>query len=318
MFSLIRKELQSKLDKEKKSPLQISIMGQTGVGKSSLINALFNTNLKTNDVLPTTKSAQKIECQIGDITIWFYDLPGIGESSDADEQYLELYREHLVTSDIVIWAIHADSRSITYDKNSLIHLLDIDESQLKTILLSKITFVLTKADLLSPPKWIAHLKDEKGVIEPTEELREKIQRKESYIQNQFLSQFGSMYVAKTYREEELDYKILPESKFKVDKTHIHYNGLVTFQEFQELKTQFPEFTDPLDRLYNNSKPLVVSSLYKYNLIKLMTILVSKINGGAIVRLPLVNENNLYTIDKAKILNYQNIRIKVATSTKGGK
>jgi predicted GTPase len=39
---------------EKKAPLKVSVMGQTGVGKSSLINALFNTKLDTDPVRPAT------------------------------------------------------------------------------------------------------------------------------------------------------------------------------------------------------------------------------------------------------------------------
>src|SRR5438094_7128332 len=112
---LIRDEVRKRLEEEKKIPLKVSIMGQTGVGKSSLLNALFNTQLKTDPIRPCTKEIERIvlKGQEGH-ELWFYDLPGIGESDKADSQYLTTYKRMLVDSDIVLWAIHADNRSVAF------------------------------------------------------------------------------------------------------------------------------------------------------------------------------------------------------------
>jgi len=83
---------------------RVSIVGQTGVGKSSLINALFGTKLKTDPVKPCTKEIEDIPIEIKQgSTLYFYDLPGIGESDEADEGYLQKYREHLQSSDVILW-----------------------------------------------------------------------------------------------------------------------------------------------------------------------------------------------------------------------
>jgi predicted GTPase len=135
---------------------RVSIAGQTGVGKSSLVNALFGTNLKTDPVKPCTKEIEDIpvETKQGS-TLYFYDLPGIGESDEADEKYLQKYREHLQSSDVILWAIHADNRSVVFDLQSLKKIMEGYTQEQKAVLMSKLTFILTKADVLHPPAWIA-------------------------------------------------------------------------------------------------------------------------------------------------------------------
>src|SRR5690242_8937167 len=106
-------EVKGRRDKKRNAPLVIAIMGQTGVGKSSLINALFNTQLKTDPIRPSTKEIERVILKgKSGHELWFYDLPGIGESDQADTQYLTIYRQMLADSDIVLWAIHVDNRSV--------------------------------------------------------------------------------------------------------------------------------------------------------------------------------------------------------------
>src|SRR5438128_12053669 len=86
------KRVREILSKEQYTPLKVSIMGQTGVGKSSLINALFNAHLKINPVRPTTKDIAAINVPVKNAPqgtdLIFFDLPGIGESEQTDADYI--------------------------------------------------------------------------------------------------------------------------------------------------------------------------------------------------------------------------------------
>ncbi|GFZ98565.1 hypothetical protein [Okeania sp. KiyG1] len=55
------------------------IISQTGIAKSSLINVVFNINLKTNVVKPCTMTVEKFVVKGNKDKLWFDDLPGIGE-----------------------------------------------------------------------------------------------------------------------------------------------------------------------------------------------------------------------------------------------
>src|SRR5437762_1081898 len=151
----IKKEVERRLMEKAHQPFVISIMGPTGVGKSSLLNALFNAQLQTGAVRPTTLKPQKIVVRgVNGHELIFWDLPGIGESEDADAHYLQLYRQHVMDSDVVLWAINADNHSTTFDVGALRKLLgNLPEAE-QSLLMSRMTFVLTKADLLTPPPWI--------------------------------------------------------------------------------------------------------------------------------------------------------------------
>ena len=149
----------SRLAEEAAKPLFVAVMGQTGVGKSSLINALFDTNLPTDPVRPCTM--EPVEVTVTSTTaehpLTFVDLPGVGESAAADPRYVEMYRRYVDTADVVIWALHADSRSLAGDVAWIRHVWAGDYTALE-----KITFVLTKADTIHADPWIVPVDDGPG------------------------------------------------------------------------------------------------------------------------------------------------------------
>ena len=83
----IEKQLEEKIRNER--PPQIAIIGFTGVGKSSTLNALFNAGRPTSDVQACTQQASSVFGNIEPYTgsrgiVEIYDMPGLGEDIDKD------------------------------------------------------------------------------------------------------------------------------------------------------------------------------------------------------------------------------------------
>lgn len=77
--------LLSNIEQLKKQKLNILFVGATGVGKSSTINAIFNTEIAKvgYSVDPETATIQKYE--IDNMILW--DTPGLGDSPENDKKY---------------------------------------------------------------------------------------------------------------------------------------------------------------------------------------------------------------------------------------
>jgi len=121
-------------------------MGKTGAGKSSLINALFQSTLSTvSDVSGCTRHAQRFNMTINSHTLTFIDLPGVGESLERDKEYHQLYRNLLPELDLIIWVLKADDRAWSSDEQCYRFLTEQCGYQSERFL-----FVLNQADKIEP------------------------------------------------------------------------------------------------------------------------------------------------------------------------
>lgn len=292
----IKKSILAEIQDIKNRPFKVSIIGQTGVGKSSLLNALFNLDLKTDSVKPCTKEIEEIPItnKQGN-KIFFYDLPGIGESTEADAKYLEDYRKHLLESDVVLWAIHADNRSVTFDLDALHKILaDFDKTQCAQ-LMSKLTFVLTKADLLYSPPWILVERAEKdkkfAQFFPSKEVMEILKEKAAYYQEQFLHPYRNLIVSRTYNDcnfnvEELSLSAdenVKELSFSADEFFIYCHGSLDTQTLSYLKEKYPTYSKVFDRLYDNYQVIPCSARLRFNLNLLSVAIVNKLGKNAVLQ-----------------------------------
>lgn len=127
-----KRAIQQKLEKLQDQEVNFLIIGGTGVGKSSTVNALFkNNNVPIEHAKiglgPNPETQSITPYKMGNITFW--DTPGIGESTNADIRHLRAINSKLqekstdgsLLIDFVLIIIDGSSR----DLNSLFRLLNV-------------------------------------------------------------------------------------------------------------------------------------------------------------------------------------------------
>ncbi len=155
---------------------RVGIMGKTGVGKSSLCNALFGQDrCATSAVEACTRFSMDIPLDIGEKGIYLVDVPGVGEDRDRDREYAKLYQELLPELDLVLWLIKADDRANADDLDFYQHILKPHLDQDKPFF-----FVASQADKIDPCREWNDAAHEPGPVQ-----HQNIARKMFYIANQF-------------------------------------------------------------------------------------------------------------------------------------
>lgn len=115
-----RQQINSRLQNILNYEPRVGIFGKTGVGKSSLCNALFGKDVcPISDVQACTRNTQEVLLKLGGSGngIRLIDVPGVGESSARDEEYATLYANLLPELDLVLWIIKSDDRALASDEN---------------------------------------------------------------------------------------------------------------------------------------------------------------------------------------------------------
>lgn len=126
---------------------KIGILGKTGVGKSSLVNALIGEDIcEINEVQACTRNPKEVLMNISkDKKILLLDVPGVGENYSRDLEYADLYQKLLPELDLVLWLIKADDRAFTTDELMYKHFVRPHLEQGKPLL-----FVINQVDKIEP------------------------------------------------------------------------------------------------------------------------------------------------------------------------
>ncbi len=142
----IRREIVSK-------PPTIGIIGVSGVGKSSTLNALFKTNLEVGHSVATTKEFLQTEIELKfqsdaiknvNSNLVVIDAPGLGEDISLDQEYIRQYRQHLPKADVILWVLAARNRGISLDQQFLKEFKEFHH---------KMVFGINQVDLVEPMNW---------------------------------------------------------------------------------------------------------------------------------------------------------------------
>ena len=103
-------------DRIRKKPFRVAIIGQSGVGKTSTLNAVFGLNEYVSDVAEGTTKIEEHIFPIKDgFSLAIYDMPGLNNDIVKDMEYEEMYKSVLPQCDVIVYIINAHSKDIGED-----------------------------------------------------------------------------------------------------------------------------------------------------------------------------------------------------------
>jgi uncharacterized protein len=134
---------------------KIAFLGQTGAGKTSLINTLFDLDWFIDPAISSTKELSehkgKLSSRVSQLEKeWVViDTPGVGESEVADESYFPMLHKTFHTSQFLVWVVQADTRAFSEDQLALLKLT----SEKVSLPTAKCCILVNQIDKLYPENW---------------------------------------------------------------------------------------------------------------------------------------------------------------------
>lgn len=202
-----RKKVEDRLNSIMSYRPRIGVFGKTGVGKSSLCNALFGQDIcEISDIAACTREPKEIFLNIGHDGLELLDVPGVGESEDRDEEYANLYAKLLPELDLVLWLVKADDRAMASDEMFYKNIVKPHIDQSKPFF-----FVINQVDKIEPYRdW------DEAKHEPGPRQFQNIHRKVDAVANQFAVQ-ASIVIPVSANEKYNLTKLVDEIVFALPK-----------------------------------------------------------------------------------------------------
>ncbi len=139
------KDIQADLEQER--PPKLLFVGKTGVGKSSLINAVFGQEVAKVDILPCTVGTpeQALDVETGEKQrkIIIYDTQGLDDVTKDNPEMTRLINRRIQECDLTIYVFDGSSRAWESDRE-ILHTLHIGK---KPVLV-----LVNRLDMLEPTR----------------------------------------------------------------------------------------------------------------------------------------------------------------------
>ncbi len=173
---------------------KVAIMGKSGAGKSSLVNALFGESVSTvSDIGTGTKEVNYFDYE----GITLIDFPGLADLNKENEaQFLKMYEEELSDVDLALWIIPANDRANAPDIAIYEQLLKPERERMPTMV------ILSKQDNVGTPHKKFWDDDD---FRPTDKLVQAILEKENLLSNEF--DLSTRYISSVATEYDDDTKV---------------------------------------------------------------------------------------------------------------